>query len=579
MSNILDQEILILKGKTDEAVKTLHHLAFAIGSEELIQIVSDLRNRINEPFMFVIVGEVKSGKSSFINALLESTDPICEVGPQPITDTIQQILFGEKESVNVINAYLKKIFRPIDILKEIAIVDTPGTNSIIDQHQEITERFIPASDLIVFVFEAKNPYRQSAWEFFDYIHKDWQKKIIFVLQQKDLLDDKDLGTNLKGVVDQAIKKGIQNPNVFAVSAKIELESGDDHRSGFAEVREFVKNNITGGKAPVLKLQNNLQTSMNISKKIREGMDVRKAQLDADQHFRQDIQNTLDRQEEQIRHQVGSMTENIVAVYDNQTYKIEKELKDGLSFFTLVRRSIQSIFSKKTSAKEWLDELAKTLEHDLNDKLNSTLHSGVSDLANSIQQMVSIIDLKIKDNKTILKTNSELFSDIAERRKQVISELEGSFNEFLKRNENFTNKELFPDKQTLSPNIVTGSGIAIIGVVLTAVTNGMVFDITGGVLTAIGLLFAGISSGSKRRKIINTYQAEIAKGRIQIEKEVKGKLELYVSAIKEKIDGNFVDFDALLKDESAQIQKIENQYEQVKGELNELSEQINKYVIW
>ncbi|MBK7009342.1 MAG: dynamin family protein [Saprospiraceae bacterium] len=34
---------------------------------------------------------------------------------------------------------------------------TPGTNTIVAHHQEITEKFIPYSDLIVFVFEAKNP--------------------------------------------------------------------------------------------------------------------------------------------------------------------------------------------------------------------------------------------------------------------------------------------------------------------------------------------------------------------------------------------------------------------------------------
>ena len=119
------------------------------------------------------------------------------------TDTIQQIVYGEQEEIISINEYLKRIHQPVEILKEIAIVDTPGTNAIIQHHQEITESFIPASDLIVFVFEAKNPYRQSSWEFFDYIHDEWRKKIIFVLQQKDLMNESDLEVNKKGVVDYA----------------------------------------------------------------------------------------------------------------------------------------------------------------------------------------------------------------------------------------------------------------------------------------------------------------------------------------------------------------------------------------
>ncbi|MEM6697167.1 MAG: dynamin family protein, partial [Bacteroidota bacterium] len=187
MIKILDNDLQQYRTQISEIVKDLHDLTVNIGHQELAQTVSELRNRIDEPYMFVIVGEVKAGKSSFVNALLETDKEIAKVAPQPMTDTIQQILYGEEEKTIVVNEHLKKIYEPIEILKEIAIVDTPGTNAIIRHHQEITERFIPASDLIVFVFEAKNPYRQSAWDFFDFINDEWRKKIIFVLQQKDLM--------------------------------------------------------------------------------------------------------------------------------------------------------------------------------------------------------------------------------------------------------------------------------------------------------------------------------------------------------------------------------------------------------
>ncbi|MEK7256748.1 MAG: dynamin family protein, partial [Bacteroidota bacterium] len=170
MPEIINQKLHSLRSQVSQIVKDLHDLTTEIGHEELARTVSDLRNRIEEPFMFVIVGEVKAGKSSFINALLSTGKEICRVAPQPMTDTIQQVVYGEKEAEVVLSPYLKKIYQPVEILREIAIVDTPGTNTIVEHHQEITERFVPASDLIVFVFEAKNPYRQSAWEFFDFIH-------------------------------------------------------------------------------------------------------------------------------------------------------------------------------------------------------------------------------------------------------------------------------------------------------------------------------------------------------------------------------------------------------------------------
>ena len=162
-TNLIQKSLLSHRAHVDEAVKDLHELTIRIGNEDLSKTVSDLRNRIHDPFMFVIVGEVKAGKSSFINALLEADREVTKVAPQPMTDTIQQIVYGPEYEEITINPFLKKITVPVDILKEIAIVDTPGTNTIIDNHQHITEQFIPASDLIVFVFEAKNPYRQSSW--------------------------------------------------------------------------------------------------------------------------------------------------------------------------------------------------------------------------------------------------------------------------------------------------------------------------------------------------------------------------------------------------------------------------------
>src|SRR5690606_26510513 len=133
------------------------------------------------------------------------------------------------------------------ILKDIAIVDTPGTNTILEHHQEITERFVPGADLIIFVFEAKNPYRQSAWDFFTYLHAEWHKKVIFILQQKDLLDEADLDINRRGLWDHAGRQGVEKPVIFSVSAKDELEGRTD-TSGFRELRQFIADHVTGGQA-------------------------------------------------------------------------------------------------------------------------------------------------------------------------------------------------------------------------------------------------------------------------------------------------------------------------------------------
>ncbi|MEO0779514.1 MAG: dynamin family protein, partial [Bacteroidota bacterium] len=574
MNPILNQQLQNYRSQIDEIVKELHHLTLAIQHRELSQTVSDLRNRITEPFMFVIVGEVKAGKSSFINALLDTEKEICKVAPSPMTDTIQQIVYGEEEAITEINPYLKRISQPVDILREIAIVDTPGTNTIVDHHQEITESFIPASDLIVFVFEAKNPYRQSAWDFFQYIHSDWRKKIIFVLQQKDLMNAADLAINVQGVEDYARKQGIEAPLVFAVSAKQELEAQKEI-SGFIPVREYIRQHITGGKAPILKLQNNLATSQNISERIHRGLDLRRRQYEADLGFRQDIHQTLDLQETNSQNLVKVLVENLVASYDRATLKTERELTEGLSFFSLIRRSFSSIFVKNESAKEWLKGLSEKLETELNEEMKSRLNQGVSDIADSIQQMAKIIDLKIKNSQTILANNHEIFSSIAERRANVLRELQETFANFLKRSDSFTDEELFPQRYSIAPNLAAGGGVAVVGALLTGLTNLTVLDVTGGILTALGLVFAGVSIGINRRKIIRGYRSEIDKGRQRLESEVSEKLRTYIRHIKQRIDSNFGEFDQLIEQEEQQIAELLERQENIRQQMLELGDQLGQ----
>ncbi|MCB0557894.1 MAG: dynamin family protein [Lewinellaceae bacterium] len=569
MTKLINQNLQAYRAQVDEIIKDLHELTIRIGNEELAQTVSDLRNRIHEPFMFVIVGEVKAGKSSFINALLDTGKEVARVAPQPMTDTIQQILYGETEESIQVNPFLKKILLPVEILKEIAIVDTPGTNTIVENHQQITESFIPASDLIVFVFEAKNPYRQSAWEFFDFIHADWRKKVIFVLQQKDLMPAEDLEVNMRGVREYAEKKGINQPKLFAVSAKQEQE-GQKEESGFGPVRAYINENITGGKAPILKLRNNIETSLNIHERIDKGLDLRKAQYKADVEFRQDIHETLEKQEVKSLKQVDVLVENLLAGYDRITRQKQDELNSGLSFFSLLKRTFSSIFSKNASAKDWLEGLAKDMEAGLNEELKGKLNSGVIDLADSIQQMAKIIDLKIRSSKTILRDDHELFSDIAEKRNNILKDLQEQFTRFVSRTENFTDESLFPDKSIISTTAATGSGLAVVGMILAAVAQGMVFDITGGILTAIGLLFAGISSRVKRKKILEGFTTEVGKGRTRMEEEVSTNLKTYISNLKVRIEGNFERFDLLLEKEEEQIARLGQMHESITKRLEEVS---------
>lgn len=563
-------DIIVKKAEILKLIMTdLAGLSAEIGNQSMMETVQELVNRIETPFTFVIVGEVKAGKSSFINALLQTDKEICKVAPSPMTDTIQQIVFGEVEKSETVNPYLKKIYQNIDILKEIAIVDTPGTNTIVQHHQEITERFIPYSDLIVFVFEAKNPYRQSSWDFFNFIHEEWRRKVIFVLQQKDLLPAGDLEINTAGVRKHAIENGIDEPVIFPVSAKMELEN-DFINSGFLPLRQYLRENITGGKAAHLKLENNITTLMTITTKLDTSIETRKKQYLADKRFREEIKEIMEQHEGKTKYQIDLLTENLIATYNKITEEKRIDLNEGLSLGSVIKRTFNSLFGSSGNLREWLELQSKDFESKLNNRLKERLSEGILDVAENIQMMGKMVDNKLKYSETILKNSDEIFADIAERRMHVLRDLQQNVGHFMNTAENFYDEKIMRDSGKIAPNLAAGSGIAIVGVVLAAAVNGAVFDITGGVLTAIGVLFAGITLGINKGKIIRKFDEEIQKGRKRIISDIQEGLTQYASRIKVKIDSNFLEFDRLLDKEAQTLEHFAAMQNNVRGKLKELS---------
>jgi ABC-type transport system involved in cytochrome bd biosynthesis fused ATPase/permease subunit len=119
---------------------------------------------------------------------------------------------------------------------------------------------------------------------------------------------------------------------------------------------------------------------------------------------------------------------------------------------------------------------------------------------------------------------------------------------------------------MTPNLAAGGGVAIVGVILAAVAQGAVFDITGGVLTAIGVIFAGVTLGLNRSKVVSKFEEEIAKGKIKMKDDVTEKLTDYTQRIRNKIEGNFFEFDQLLEKEGLTIQRVEKVQSEIKTEL-------------
>src|SRR5262249_6042341 len=241
---------LQFRNRTESALSALLKLAADLQREpNLLDTIQSLIRDIREPLLFVVVGEVKAGKSTLLNALFGQE--FCKVDVLPATDRIYIFRYGAKELTVDTSSQVSERYMPIGFLQNFNVVDTPGTNTMVAEHQTITENFIPRADLVLFVFSVVNPWGATAWELLRLVNQKWLKNVIFVLQQADLRDPREVAVIEDHLRDTAKQKIGLAPPIFAVSGRkafLSRTSGLDkerlwQQSGFARLEEQINRTV------------------------------------------------------------------------------------------------------------------------------------------------------------------------------------------------------------------------------------------------------------------------------------------------------------------------------------------------
>jgi small GTP-binding protein len=141
--------------------------------------------QLDELFLLVVVGEFNAGKSALVNALLGQ--PVLAEGLTPTTSRVTLVRWGEAVAETVVDEDFATLTHSLPLLRELNIVDTPGTNAVIRRHERLTNEFVPRSDLVLFVTSVDRPMTESERLFLERL-RAWGKKVVIVLNKTDLLD-------------------------------------------------------------------------------------------------------------------------------------------------------------------------------------------------------------------------------------------------------------------------------------------------------------------------------------------------------------------------------------------------------
>ena len=190
--------------------------------------------QLDELFLLVIVGEFNAGKSAFINALVGSK--VVAEGVTPTTSQINVLQYGETVAREPREPNLHIITAPVPLLREIHIVDTPGTNAIIREHEAITAEFVPRSDLVLFVTSADRPFTETERAFLEQV-RGWGKKIVIAINKVDILDDERQVEEVRGFVAESARSLLGfSPEIFPVSSRLALRAKQGEPSAWAPSR-------------------------------------------------------------------------------------------------------------------------------------------------------------------------------------------------------------------------------------------------------------------------------------------------------------------------------------------------------
>ena len=443
--------------------------------------LADLAAGLGELFLLVVAGEFNAGKSTLVNALFGRR--VMEEGPVPTTDKITVLRHGDAEETHRRSEYVTERRLPAPFLEHLALVDTPGTNSIIKEHQALTEDFVPRADLVLFVTSVERPLSESERQFLEYVRETWGRRLVVAVNKADLASGEDaLAQVLAHVRDGLAAMMGEAPRIFPVAAARALEAKTEapeapaahpawEASRFGPLEAFLTDVLTADARLALKLSAPLGAVRALLGSARQRLDERAALLRADA-------DALAALRERFAGAEASMSETVkaaVAEVDRQLLEMEKRgarflddtvriskiglLRDRAAFQDeferqVVRDAERGIEARIGEAADALLRLAHDLWRDVYHRLASLQEVDVrAEAGGFVHDREAVLRDAVRETRRALDT-----VDLDEEARRILENA----------------------RSALTIGGITAAGI---GAVAVAIITATAFDVTGGFLAA------------------------------------------------------------------------------------------------
>lgn len=270
-------------------------------SQGVAQLDQAIAEFLQERFTIAVIGKAKRGKSTLLNAMLgRKDDLVAPTDKLPASNAITKIFFDETEFAEVLfhdetpeiisyerirefvteeenpnnrkNVACVNVSGPFPGLdRDLALVDTPGADSLHDHHDALLYGFIPNADAVIFLVSARMPIDEHEKALLRRIKAADVKKVFFAVNRIDELSPSELEQAVTHNASELSKIGISVSKVHEISAKRAF-LGDYVASGLPGLCGEMQKFLMANKGRVLG-ERFIKRVLAIAGPVRNGIEV------------------------------------------------------------------------------------------------------------------------------------------------------------------------------------------------------------------------------------------------------------------------------------------------------------------
>ncbi len=514
-------------------------------------LVDSIR-QLDELFLLVIAGEFNSGKSAFINALLgQSLQP---EGVTPTTDQIYLLRYGETVQRRPGENGIWVQTAPVELLSKITVVDTPGTNAIMREHEALTAEFIPRSDLVLFVTSADRPFTESERGFLEQI-RNWGKKIVLVINKIDILRPAEVDQVIAFVTGAAQTLIGDVAAIFPVSARLAqaAKSGQPEQWGpsrFEPLERYIRETLDDEGRFRLKLLNPLGVGGRLIREQLTHINADLSTLSGDSQLLDDIRGQMVYYDDDMKRNFQARIGEI----DNLLLAMEKRGNEFLDDRLRLGR-IPDLLRSKQLEQDFQDEVVADTPRQIEDRVNELVDWMVQQ---DLRQWTAVADHlgKRRDaNLSRVVGDTPREGTLAWDRQRLIDSIGRATRQAV---QSYDQAREAAELAATARQAVVNAGLAgvgaSIGVIIAVVAHAAFLDFTG-VFAGIALAALGVLVlPARKRKSKGEFTAKLEDLRTRLVGNLEQQFEREMRRGAQRIEDTIAPFDRFVRAERDRLGK-------------------------